>query len=600
MIIKKITATNFKGFEQFILEPKGKMIAITGKNGKGKSTTTEMLRYAITGIAPENVITTGKDEMMVDVSLDSGIEFTRSVHVTKPSKVTLCGKASTAKNLADQLQSETGIEQAVMKLASSAEVLENLKPEELGQLFLKYIPEELDFDSVISYIPNITPEMAAELSQLLPEMPELFGMSLINEAYDSFCEIRKEAKKERDNCKVKANSFIGEPPLKTLAEAEKELEDLTRQEGAAAGAIALEKAYKQAVELHEKQETSIKDLKTKIDANSATRPNPQVLDDILAKKKICTTEIVESEKLQQTLENTIELLRKTVEDLGKPICPISNKLVCNTDRSHVEEELKDTIKENTEGLEYQKNEVAKHRQAMNDLTMKEDEYRKNASEYEKKILLMSQLTELQKNLVTVPAKPASVTTVDYAVAKEEIKKEITKIRQYEDAEKEKAKLLILEERVKMYEAIVSALAPKGVVVEGVTKHYISIFEQVCNDRASILKPDFQIKFVYEDGVKIMCQPKAGSDFLPYSNVSAGEKAVVMFLILDMINAMCGLNILILDELEKLDKDVFECLMKLLSDPVIQNDYDHIIVCAVDHEDTINTLSNIQNIEWIKL
>lgn len=599
MVVKKITAENFKSFKKMTIEPKEKLMVITGKNGKGKTTITELFRYAITGAAPENPVTYGENKMNVSVELGSGTNFTRSIH-DGVSKISIFGKPSTIKNLTEVLQTETGTDLSTMKIASSAEIVGNMKPDELGQLLLQYIKETIDLDTVISYIPNITPDIINELSQILPQMPEKFGINAINEAYDAFVEIRKNAKRERDACRAKANSFVGEIPNRTLAEVEKAHEELVKQEGMAAGAIALEKAYKQALELQAKHEAGIKDLKEKINANTSKKPNPAVLNDILDKKKICEKDVLEAEKLLQTLVNTVETLKKTIEDLNKPVCPISNKLTCTTDRTGVKNELEEALKENLEGIEYQKKEIEKLQQILAELSQKEVEYQNNASEYEKRVQLIKQLSEEQKNTITVPAKPAPIQSIDYGLAKHELKREMDRIRLYQECENEKAKLDIFEKRVKMYDAIIQALAPKGVVMEGIIKHYISIFENVCNDRAAMLKPDFKIRFIYDNGVKILCQPKAGSAFLTYKDLSEGEKAIVLFLLLDMLNALSGLNVLILDGLEKLDSDVFKNLIALLSEPAVLNEYDHIIICAVDHDDTMELLSKLNNVEWIKL
>lgn len=600
MKLDYIKATNFKSLKNFELEPTNKITVLTGNNGKGKTTVTELIRYGLTGTLPENPITSGEEELQVEVKLASGTCFTRSVHETKPSKITVCGKSSTLKNLSELLESETGVRQSVAKIVSSADVVSNMKPEELGQLFLSYIPEELDFDTVTSYIPGITPDAVVELSQILPGMPENFGTNTLSEAYDAFMEIRKETKRERDACKIRAAAYVGEPPTKKLSDVEKELEEIMKLEGAKDAYIAQEKAYKQAVELAERQKSEIDRLQKEIDMNKATKPNENTLKSIQEKAKECSSEIIETEKLITMLENMLEVLNKTVEDLDKPVCPISSKLICSTDRTYVKDELLVTIKDNEEGLAYQKDKNKKLHKLMESFEQQEEEYRKNVSGYEKKIALIQQLNNLQKNPIIVPAKPSQVTFEDCSEAKEKVKKEMERIKLYETTEKEKALLETFEKRVQTYDLIVNVLAPKGIVMESITRHYISIFEGICNNRAKALKPDFLIKFVYEDGVKVYCQPKANAEFLPYANLSQGEKAVTLFLLLDMLNALSGLNILILDDLEKLDKNMFDSLISLISDTTVQDDYDHIILCAVDHEDTVKTIQKLNNVQWIKM
>ena len=108
--------------------------------------------------------------------------------------------------------------------------------------------------------------------------------------------------------------------------------------------------------------------------------------------------------------------------------------------------------------------------------------------------------------------------------------------------------------------------------------------------ASKVSPDLKIKFKSEDGIKVYCSPKKDADYVPYQCCSSGERAVVVFLLTDLISsALSKANILILDDLDKLDENAFERLMSCVMQPDVQKAYDHIILCAVDHADTLATL-----------
>lgn len=48
--------------------------------------------------------------------------------------------------------------------------------------------------------------------------------------------------------------------------------------------------------------------------------------------------------------------------------------------------------------------------------------------------------------------------------------------------------------------------------------------------------------------------------------------------------------MIMDDLDKLDADAFSALLELVTNPVVEDEYDHIILSCVDHEDSMKLLA----------
>ena len=61
------------------------------------------------------------------------------------------------------------------------------------------------------------------------------------------------------------------------------------------------------------------------------------------------------------------------------------------------------------------------------------------------------------------------------------------------------------------------------------------------------------------------------------------------MLLSFLNNLTGLNILFLDDIECLDKNVMKNLLELIHKH--QDNYDHVILSGVDHEDTTYLISS---------
>ena len=72
-------------------------------------------------------------------------------------------------------------------------------------------------------------------------------------------------------------------------------------------------------------------------------------------------------------------------------------------------------------------------------------------------------------------------------------------------------------------------------------------------------------------------------------MSSGEQAYALFLVMDALNALSGYGILVLDDLDKLDENALDALLSLLEKPGVMNNYDHVLMAMVNHEDSLAVL-----------
>ena len=87
----------------------------------------------------------------------------------------------------------------------------------------------------------------------------------------------------------------------------------------------------------------------------------------------------------------------------------------------------------------------------------------------------------------------------------------------------------------------------------------------------------------------MCSPNTSCDMVKLESVSSGEQAYALFLVMDALNALSGYGILVLDDLDKLDENALDALLSLLEKPGVMDNYDHVLMAMVNHEDSLAVL-----------
>lgn len=592
MKIKGLYIKNFKGIEDLAYVPKTKILSVLGENGKGKSSFKEAFYAALTGRFPDNPIMLGKDYCEVVLVLEDGTEISRIQNVDKPNVVSVNGKKTTAKAVSELIENQTGIPKDVFDIISSAEKLESLDNAEFSQLMLAAIKDEMDINTLLKYAGVLTPEVEVALRTLFPEAPETFTFSKINEAYNLAFEQRAVTKRLYAQFKAKATLTDIEKPAKKLSDVEAELHDIIRKETVIEEQKTSLRLYSIALNNRKMAEENIAKIQAEIDSITATRPNPKELEDIQAQISEKNKALIAAKALISTLNENIEVFERTLINLDKPVCPISNKLICTTDKTAVREEIAEIIVSNKEGIEYQENILKKVKEEIDILKEAEGKYNANAAGYNKMILLENQLASLRKTLPKVPDKPKELEDVDYTAEKASLKREIEYIRKYQEHLKDISDFEKISEKLEVDDAIVKLLAPKGEVVISIMNYYLSTFAAAINATAANLRPGFEISFTPVNGVSFLVKTSAKGEYKSFKMLSSGEKVLVVFLMLDLFNQIHNQRVLFLDDIDKLDNEAFSQLLDLIQNPTFVDNYDNIVLLGVNHEDTMKLLSTV--------
>ena len=590
MKIQKISIRNFKSIESLDFEFTDVTTALVAKNGRGKTAFKEAFYAGITGEFPDNCIRNGEETCSVKMVLDDGTEFERIQNRTKPNKVLIDGKATTAKTLHELITTKTALSKDVLKIVASTDVLQGLQPAEFGKFITAYIPEKLDYATVIGYIPSIPADAEQVLRATLPPMPDTFGIPKLNEAHARFMEDRKLAKRDLAAIEAKIYAFKGSEPARSIKTIDDELSDVMKKEGAQKATKVALNLYNSAVANKKMAEENLAKLSEKITANTSTRPVPAALDAIRTERNAVQKQIVDATTMINIAKDNIAVYQDTIENLNKPVCPISEKLVCTTDKTNIKKDLEELIDANKEGIVIQQGIIKEANAKLAELDEKEKAYRANEMSYNEKVILTKRYEEQKRSIPTLPPKPEDATVVDYAATIAMLKKERDDAIAYQQFEKDKVERDKKANLVTIYEYLCATFNAKGDVMQQITDHYMSLFEATCNTTALDLRPGFEFKFVSDNGISYLIRPSTGKAFTTFSALSSGEKALALFILTDMLSKLTDSKMMILDDLDKLDKEAFDELLALTQSPMVQSEYHHIILAAVNHDDILSTIA----------
>lgn len=591
MLIKNIKIENFKSIDNLDFDFDAKIIALIGKNGRGKTAFKQAFYAGITGEFPEDCIKRGKNYCSVQMTLEDGTTFKRIQNKDKANKVILNGKTTTVKTLNEVITTITKLSKDVLKIATSTDVLQNLQPAEFGKFVIEYIPEKLDFATVDTYIPNISKEARIILGEVLPPMPDTFGIKQLNEGYNSLVETRKLLKRDLATYEAKIKSFKNILTTeREISEIENELNEILRKEGAQKSLKVALNLYNTAVTNRTKAEKNLTILEEKIKSITATKPDITVLEKIKKERQILQKTIIDAKTLSNTIGENIRMFANTINNLNKPVCPISEKLICTTDKTAIKSELEELIKSNREGLEIQKNIIEDSNKKLAKLDETESEYRANETAYKEKVLLYNQYKQQKENLPTIPEKPEETTVVDYSAEILRLRKErdatLALIQHKKDVEESKK----LNTKIYYYNELCDMLNAKGEVMSKINSYYMSVFDVMCNTTAIELRPGFEFKFYADNGISYLIRTDSEKDFQTFDSLSSGEQLFALLILMDMFSQLTGSKMLILDDLDKLDIVAFNDLLNLVTSTNVQQRYDHIILGAVNHNDILESVS----------
>lgn len=285
-----------------------------------------------------------------------------------------------------------------------------------------------------------------------------------------------------------------------------------------------------------------------------------------------------------TVNQNIAIFQKTLDSLGRPVCPISSKLVCTTDKTGIKTELENSISDNNKLL----NDLAKQevtcQKALDDYKTWKEQRDKDLENYQKKLQITTRYKALNEHPVVVPEKPVVVESVSVHDKKVALLAEKANCDNYVEMGKLLKFIKEEEEKIKVLDYLVSAFKDKGEVKEKIINNFLDIFEATMNERAAQFCPGYSIELSASAGFKVALKTPYNERAYNINTLSGGEKLITRFLLLDMLNALTGTQIMFIDNVEALDEDALTHLANILNNEDFKEAYDHVFIAGVNHPD----------------
>ena len=614
MKIKSISVENFRGIQRFEHEFKNKVTVITGKCGKGKSSFLDAVRFPLTNILPENPVKDGYMTAKVKevCENENGDSIVIEKEIERPSKVStlISGRKVGTSVTKKFIESETDVNSELIKMTTSSEILANLKPSDFASIFLtesverktledlleicnkQETPERLKIqinDGVFNN-KNLPPDAIKYFNEFF--LDKEFSLETISKAFEEAKNKRREVNAICKSLEKDAKDFVSMTEIKTdEGKLNKKLEELIGFEKNNDSYYERVKNYNSAVKLKNETEKRIVSYDLEIQTNKSVEPNMKDLETLENELKNKTKEVSNLMAVKKTLVDSKSRTEKTISELDKPVCPISAKICCTTDKSPFKKELLESISDIENSIKLSDENIAKSQNEINELNNKIKIFYENRENWNKKMNFINEKERLSKMQIEIPEKPEEISITSYSAEKANVIAELNKIKKYKEMQKKYNEFWKNKREYNVLNFIVKSLDIKGPVVSDFIRTLVEPIEDVCNERATVLKTGMKVKLLVKDGLTMLFQLGELKPFLPYTSLSAGEKILAIVLMTDLVNLFSGSGFLIIDDTDHLDEDSFEVLLKFVTDKDIQEQYDNIIISSVNHSDIVNKVKD---------
>ena len=591
MFVKTINTFNFqglKGLQSFELD---KITALAQPNGSGKTSLINALRFGLTGNSPKgNMINIGEQSAAVKLILENGSNFSRQVFATKgkSAKYYISDKPTNATELSRFISSEMGgVDKKVAKFVSSGELLTSMTSQEFGELLLSYLPETMTAETVISHYPSANEEQKKIIREYF--LDKEFEISELKE-FQKFIKGRRDRINEAiSNCRGALNLLGNTAPKFTKEELEEKIAVKTKERDDLLAIQANLNNYNQLLRQEQFRQQELERLDKELANLNGVAHTEEELR--LANELVTTTRTsaMQTRGAIEALVSAKQDLDTAIENISKPICPLSDKIVCTVDKRPVTKELEE---KRDKLIEDYKTQRSFYEQTLANIKEYENRYAQMAFENQQFILMQEKQQEKERLLaqkIEIPEKPEETNSLERITQElQYLQSQMPIVENYSKKDTYLNNIEKLTKKLEDYQALYVAFSPKGEVKEKITSYYLEEFAEPCNEKAGKLFPGMKLKFITQDGVKVLTDPNGSGEYLEFNSLSGGEQASVMFLLVSMLSSLSGMGIIILDELSVLDDNTFENLIRILKEN--SNEYDMCLIALVDHADMIKTLN----------
>ena len=585
--ITTISIRNFKGIEDLQLNAK-KLNAIIGKCGSGKSSLLDAIRFALTGKAGKEVIRKGCREASVVLRFSDNSTIERIRRTSE--NISKCnGKSSTKRSL-DEFLTARNMNPCWIESLCSVDWFAGLSSKDLNNFFMTILPLRAKAETVVELVAQLDKDLTEKKEKYLMEeilkKQEIFSFNDLANGYNTAYTVRQELKRKYNEMLPRC-TFNETVPAKTREDIEKELNNISQVEAAEKEYSKRLKEYASSKKQHDLAIKRLDEMKKELDTySSCKKPKEETKTQAEADRKLFQVHIKRTNEYIGTINSTLDLLKRTLDNLNKPICPISEKLICTTDKSQLKEELLSLIQKNENALASNKEFLAK----CEDQVRKRDDI---ISNYQKEVYRYEQKTTLENNIskFIVPEilpEPQKVEKAHLEAKKKELLDLLSILSRYEKVQQNKKELAKIKDKYDLAQFAVKVLDSKIGIPALILQRTLRFFEKKCNEKASLLREGFQIHFLSDNGITIQVSPGKGKPFVDMKEVSTGEFVCVAYILMTMIGEATKCHLFLIDNLDRLDTEYLNALLSLLEE---DKKIEQVFLGGVDHADVEQTLND---------
>lgn len=578
MKIAKIIINNFRGITTETLLP-DKINVLLGHCGTGKSSTMDAIKWGLTGKITKEDIRYDSPEASIKIIFDDGTSIMR----TQSAKATnyVNEKVATEKATNEFLENKFGCSISSIEAMCGASFFKSLSKKDLKSFIIDILPIKASFSKIVELSDDLDEEKISFIKEYLEDEVSLAD---IDAAYKTVFDGRKVKKQVLKNLQEKSK-FTKELPGATK-------EELLKRQGEIALIEAKVNDYKKNLERYNKSlktrenaEKQLADMKNRLHQyKDIKQPVEADLQLAIKEKQLFIDAIANANNTIAIMKANVELMQRTLDSLDKPVCPISERIVCTADKSGLREELISLVETNNKELANGYNFIVR----CNEQVDKRDEI---INSYNNQLIAWNNKINLENtiNAFALPEvldKPEEVNG-DFAEEKLQIQNMLN-VWYEKDASDQAAKNI--EEtlhKVNLYDFAVKFFSANGIKSKLLEKA-VDPLQKMIDEKTQSLRKGFKISLMTEEEFDITISPRTG-EVVPLNKISAGEFIVTAYILMSVVSQITGVSILMMDNLDNLDSDAARQLMLLLD---ADENFNTIILASVDHPDIIDAISEV--------
>lgn len=578
MKIAKIIINNFRGITTETLLP-DKINVLLGHCGTGKSSTMDAIKWGLTGKITKEDIRYDSPEASIKIIFDDGTSIMR----TQSAKATnyVNEKVAMEKATNEFLENKFGCSISSIEAMCGASFFKSLSKKDLKSFIIDILPIKASFSKIVELSDDLDEEKISFIKEYLEDEVSLAD---IDAAYKTVFDGRKVKKQVLKNLQEKSK-FTKELPGVTK-------EELLKRQGEIALIEAKVNDYKKNLERYNKSlktrenaEKQLADMKNRLHQyKDIKQPVEADLQLAIKEKQLFIDAIANANNTIAIMKANVELMQRTLDSLDKPVCPISERIVCTADKSGLREELISLVEMNNKELANGYNFIVR----CNEQVDKRDEI---INSYNNQLIAWNNKINLENtiNAFALPEvldKPEEVNG-DFAEEKLQIQNMLN-VWYEKDASDQAAKNI--EEtvhKVNLYDFAVKFFSANGIKSKLLEKA-VDPLQKMIDEKTQSLRKGFKISLMTEEEFDITISPRTG-EVVPLNKISAGEFIVTAYILMSVVSQITGVSILMMDNLDNLDSDAARQLMLLLD---ADENFNTIILASVDHPDIIDAISEV--------